>query len=426
MAIYKLAYERHGVSSPVELWKEKLPCRRSRMPGYLWSSLDLSNTCLSIPSEMDEALTTYGLGPVDDSARQQLGRVLWKWKLCGSCNDKPSCGQSSCVWNQADSFSAFWDIYERMTEAYSPAHLGRSAALTSHKDLLNIIEEIQRQPNVPRKTLVQNIFEGRRAGDDELPEERDQERAFSIAASILLLMDFRVLHDAANIMSGNTLRVSWRDDVSAAIFVEEAFPSRPVPDLQHILIELKAKRLTKSAKLRLEPTNDIRRHLVLDKKRKTLWIFHHMAALRQLLATNEDDTSICLLPQQMMLEVLHTIHAVLFPLDSASQKLLRRLVNKHDWDKGLLADVSTPHQKDNDLGFPCRYFGERLKDLHRELQNPTPHTWLRRRLKRRSETYMLMATMYGVIIAVTLGFLSLVAAIFQSWVTWQQWKHPVN
>jgi hypothetical protein len=39
---------------------------------------------------------------------------------------------------------------------------------------------------------------------------------------------------------------------------------------------------------------------------------------------------------------------------------------------------------------------------------------------------MLMATMYGVIIAVTLGFFSLVAAVFQSWVAWQQWKHPVT
>jgi hypothetical protein len=376
---------------------------------------------------MDEVLTLNGLGPADNSVRQQIGRILWQWKLCGRCNARPSCGQSSCAWNQADSLSAFWDIYERMTGAYSPAHLGKSAALTSHQDVLEIVEGIQRQPNVPRKTLVRSIFEDRRAVDYELPEDRDQERAFSIAASILLLMDFRVLHDAANIMSGNVLRVSWRDDVSATIFVEEAFPSKPLsPDLQHMLIDLKGKRLIKNAKLRLEPTNDIRRHLVLDKKQKTLWIFHQTAVLRQLLATSDDNTSICILPREMMLEVLHTIHAVLFPLDSASQKLLKRLVNKHNWDEGLLADVSTPYQKDDDPGFPCRYFGERLKDLHKELQNPTPHTWLRRRLKRRSETYMLMATMYGVIVAVTLGFLSLVAAIFQSWVAWQQWKHPVN
>jgi hypothetical protein len=43
-----------------------------------------------------------------------------------------------------------------------------------------------------------------------------------------------------------------------------------------------------------------------------------------------------------------------------------------------------------------------------------------------SETKLLMATIYDVLIAVTLGFLSLVAAVFQVWVAWQQWQHPVQ
>jgi hypothetical protein len=39
---------------------------------------------------------------------------------------------------------------------------------------------------------------------------------------------------------------------------------------------------------------------------------------------------------------------------------------------------------------------------------------------------MVMATMYGVLIAVTLGFLGLIVAVFQAWVAWQQWQHPIN
>jgi hypothetical protein len=39
---------------------------------------------------------------------------------------------------------------------------------------------------------------------------------------------------------------------------------------------------------------------------------------------------------------------------------------------------------------------------------------------------MLKATMYGVFIAVTLGFLGLGVAVFQAWVGYQQWKHPVK
>jgi hypothetical protein len=127
-----------------------------------------------------------------------------------------------------------------------------------------------------------------------------------------------------------------------------------------------------------------------------------------------------------MLEVLDTIHLVLFPPDLGSQKLLAYLVLKSNWDKGLLSDMSVPYRKEDDLGISYAYFGDRLEELYRELQAPTPHGWLQKRLQRRSETYMLMATMYAVIIAVTLGFFSLVVAIFQAWVAWQQMKQAPN
>jgi uncharacterized membrane protein SpoIIM required for sporulation len=38
----------------------------------------------------------------------------------------------------------------------------------------------------------------------------------------------------------------------------------------------------------------------------------------------------------------------------------------------------------------------------------------------------MLATMVGVVIAIMLGFLGLAVGIFQSWVPYQAWKHPVN
>jgi len=38
----------------------------------------------------------------------------------------------------------------------------------------------------------------------------------------------------------------------------------------------------------------------------------------------------------------------------------------------------------------------------------------------------MMATLIGVMIAVVMGFLGLVVAIFQAWVTYQQWKYPIS
>jgi hypothetical protein len=363
---------------------------------------------------MDETFGPACLGAVEVSTKQELGQVLWKWNLCGQCTAKPSCDNPTCPWTRKNCLEAFWNTYEKTTD---------KSALSSHKEFVTVIEKISDRPSIPRESLIREIFNGVGGTPDH-----DQNRAFSIAASVLILMNFGILHDAANITSGNIQRTPWRDAASFTTFIEEAFPCRSSSSkMQSMFPELKAKRLKKHTKLRLKPTNDIRRHLVMNKKDKRLWVFHQTTALRQLRATTEDGTiddgtadddaadavvASSILPRDMMLEVLHTIHAVLFPFDPASQKLLRRLVEKSGWDKGLLSDMSVPYRKGKDPPVTFKYFGSRLQELYEELESPTPH--------------VLTATMYGVAAAVSLGFFSLVAAIFQSWVAWQQWKHPVN
>jgi hypothetical protein len=376
---------------------------------------------------MDDGLPLACLEPINDTIRQRLGKVLWGWTLCGQCRGKSSCGDPDCSWTRADGLDAFWDLYRCLSEAYSPERLGRRAAISNHEGLLDIVEKIKARPAMPRKDILQEIFETGDNEEERPPTSYDQNRAFKIAASLVLLMDFGVLHDAANISTSTSAPVRWRDDSSIDSFIAEAFSSRAGSfDTQASISDLKARKLTKHAKLRLQATNDIRSHLLLDKKEKIVWVFHQSTALRELLKAVNDSTSPSILPRQVVLEVLDTISTVLFPPDLGSQKLLAYLVMKHGWDKGLLSDMSTPYRKPDDPEISFNYFGDRLDELHRELLAPTPNGWLQRRLQRRSETYMLMATMYGVIIAVTLGFLSLVAAIFPSWVAWQQWKHPVT
>jgi hypothetical protein len=305
--------------------------------------------------------------------------------------------------------------------------LGKRPALRTHQDIVESIAKIKCRLSVPRDKLLRAMFDVDCDGSEDVPDWHDQNRAFGIAAGTLLLMDFGILHDAANMTPANASFVHWRDNVSHSVFVQDAFvPEDPTPGMHNWVMSLKARRLKREAKLRLAFTNDIRSHLVLDKKQKTLWIFHQTTALRQLLATTEAGVNNRVLPREVILEVWHTVHTVLFPLDTRSQKLLKRLVTKEGWSKGLLTDLPASDRENNDIGFEYKYFGRRLEDLHKELQNPTPHTWLQRRLKRRSEDYMLMATMYGVIIAVTLSLLSLIVAILQSWIAWQQWKHPVK
>lgn len=74
-----------------------------------------------------------------------------------------------------------------------------------------------------------------------------------------------------------------------------------------------------------------------------------------------------------------------------------------------------------------RYWGARLDDLFEHMQNPTPKSYVEKWIERRSGArYVMMATLGGVVFAVILGMLGLAVSIFQAWVGYQQWQHPVN
>jgi hypothetical protein len=82
-------------------------------------------------------------------------------------------------------------------------------------------------------------------------------------------------------------------------------------------------------------------------------------------------------------------------------------------------------QGENTTGY--RYLESRLVNLYEELDNPTPRGYLEKWLERKSGArYVMMATLGGVAIAILLGALALAVSIFQAWVGWQQWQHPVG
>jgi hypothetical protein len=65
-------------------------------------------------------------------------------------------------------------------------------------------------------------------------------------------------------------------------------------------------------------------------------------------------------------------------------------------------------------------------NLYSEIENPKPRGFLGQCMERKSGArHVMMATLAGVMIAVILGLLGLGVSIFQAWVGYQQWKHPV-
>jgi hypothetical protein len=117
---------------------------------------------------------------------------------------------------------------------------------------------------------------------------------------------------------------------------------------------------------------------------------------------------------------------VLFPADKESQALLRSLISKEGFDPDCLRYESAAYRLPTETDTTFEYFGARLMDLYEELENPQPRTWIEKWLERRSGArYVMLATLIGVMIAVLIGLMGLGVAIFQAWVAWQQWKHPI-
>lgn len=128
------------------------------------------------------------------------------------------------------------------------------------------------------------------------------------------------------------------------------------------------------------------------------------------------------IPSQIAVEVLHSLQVVLFPFGTASESILRRLTNKESLDP----DCIVYDFADYDDDFSYHYFGSRLMQLHDEIENPSPRGFMEKWFERKSGArYIMMATFVGVMIAVVLGILSLAVGLFQSWVAYEAWKHPV-
>ena len=103
------------------------------------------------------------------------------------------------------------------------------------------------------------------------------------------------------------------------------------------------------------------------------------------------------------------------------------LVDKKGFDPQCLEWESSSFRDSNDEHVAYQCFGDRLEELYDELESPTPRGVLDEWLHRKSGArYVMLATLIGVLFAVLLGMLSLAVSIFQAYIGYQAWKHPVG
>lgn len=133
------------------------------------------------------------------------------------------------------------------------------------------------------------------------------------------------------------------------------------------------------------------------------------------------------IPRGLATEVLDSFQTTLFPSNADALILLQSLVSKHGLDPECLKFEPSTYRLEGEGTSTYHYLDSRLVDLYEELEDPTPRGFFQKWLERKSGArYVMMATLCGVVIAIVLGALGIVLSIFQSWVAWQQWQHPID
>ena len=327
----------------------------------------------------------------------------------------------------------FWRRYRTLTINYAPESTTfLFPALSSHDDLLRLIQAIRNGPDLDREHIVDSHFSAPNSNGKVCANAADQDRAMNLAASIIFMINCGTSLDSADFFEQDGPPISWRSNVTATAFASEVFPHESPGSLASILGDTKLSDLLRSlaasklakAGFELEPTDDLRSHLTMDcsGNRKVVRVFHCSAALKEMLSASQPDGSRCLIPRLLAFEVLHTLYDVLFPDDRSET-----LIPKYNLDSDLLRYEVTQYRRKDDPEVDHTYFGTRLKEIYDEMQSPTPRddwaNWIQRHSAPR---YMFMATMIGVFIAVIIGILGLGISGFQAYVSYQQWKHPVK
>lgn len=159
---------------------------------------------------------------------------------------------------------------------------GQQPGLRSHDDLMKIIKELKSNPEVTRVALLEKLFTDR-------PARSDQERAINIAVRVMMTVNCSAPRQSSALLEHGSQQVPWRSDIPFSEFITSIFPRTDHPSIDYIKENLRATKLKKRAGIRFEPTDDLRNHLKLDRKRAIVEIFHHTAFLKEQLRLTKDE-----------------------------------------------------------------------------------------------------------------------------------------
>lgn len=234
------------------------------------------------------------LEKVTDKQLQTLGEILWSWALCEECKSGRSCTEA-CPSQRLKRLGRFFERYKDLTASYeADAAPGECAALSTHEDLFAIIKRLKLEPDITRADFAAKVFkpDTRR----RLPSSADRERAINLAVKVMAMVNCSAQRQSSGLLEHGLSHTPWRSDLTFSQFIVDIFPMTDHPSLNDddlkgsmdLKAALMAKKLKKRIGLKLQPTDDLRRHLKLDRKTKVVEIYHHTAFLKEHLRLTKD------------------------------------------------------------------------------------------------------------------------------------------
>jgi hypothetical protein len=226
---------------------------------------------------------------------QNLAECLWQWHVCDPCKNEQlvAVHDNRCAWRLGcKGMSAFFTFYRAVTQPYVPElHPGMGPALQDQNSLIELIRAIKAAPNTPRSDLRRLAFSGQTGSGHKVSSSNDQDRAIDMALKVLMMTNSMKDEQTLIGLESGVKPVVWQDGDSLVQFFDGTFPSRSGQGVHskgrsgwyEVQASLGARRLTKRARLRFEPTDDIGEHLSLDENEGVVMMFHHVGYLRECL-----------------------------------------------------------------------------------------------------------------------------------------------
>lgn len=240
-------------------------------------------------------MSSFPLEKVTASQLQRLGQVLWSWPLCSECDSGKACTSDGCPPQRSKRLARFLEYYKDITRLYDPdLRPGEKAALNNHEDLLNIIQYLRMEPNIIRAKLADDLF-GNQPGPLQVVAA-DRDRAINLAVKVMVMINCSANHQTPSLLEHGAFQIPWKNNIAFSQFILDIFPVTDHPSLNDHSAEstfdmkagLTAKKLKKRASINFHPTDDLRRHLKLDRKNLVVEIYHHTAFLKEHLRLTKD------------------------------------------------------------------------------------------------------------------------------------------